>query len=33
MAAVVTRRAVEVAVRRARGEQVAVPASDTTFGR
>ena len=32
MAAVVTRRAVDTAVRRARGEHVAVPASDTTYG-
>ncbi|MBI4943309.1 MAG: FAD binding domain-containing protein [Actinobacteria bacterium] len=32
MAAVITRRAVLTAVRRARGESVPVPASDTTFG-
>jgi CO/xanthine dehydrogenase FAD-binding subunit len=32
MAAVVTRRAIDTAVRRFRGEQVAVPASDTTYG-
>ncbi len=32
MAAVVTRRAVAAAVRRARGESLAVPASDTTYG-
>jgi len=32
MAAVIARRAVLTAVRRARGEPVAVPASDTTFG-
>jgi CO/xanthine dehydrogenase FAD-binding subunit len=32
MAAVIARRAVLAAVRRARGDSVAVPASDTTFG-
>lgn len=32
MAAVITRRALLAAVRRARGEHVPVPASDTTFG-
>ena len=32
MAAVIGRRAVAAAVRRARGEHVTVPASDTTFG-
>lgn len=32
MAAVIARRAVEAAVRRARGEDVAIPASETTYG-
>ena len=32
MAEVVTRRAIETAVSRARGDEVPVPASDTTFG-
>lgn len=32
MAAVVTRRALDTALRRARGQVVGVPASDSTFG-